>query len=103
MHSNNLKIINMFSLIEEQKLNRIFDEIGSLRQEIRAEKVKNSKKLNETWLDNQEVMELLKTSPRTLQNLRDTHALPHSKVGGKIYYKASDIENYLKRGYNGNR
>lgn len=93
----------MYSLIEEQKLNRIFDEIGSLRQEIRAEKAKNSKKLSETWLDNQEVMELLKTSPRTLQNMRDTHALSYSKVGGKIYYKASDVENCLKGGYNGNR
>jgi hypothetical protein len=91
----------MFSLIEEQKLNRIFEEIGSLRQELRAEKAKSSKKLSDTWLDNQEVMEILKASPRTLQNLRDTNALPYSKVGGKIYYKASDVENYLKGGYNG--
>ena len=90
-----------FNLIDEQKLNRIFDEIGSLRQEIKADKVKNSKKLSATWLDNQEVMELLKISPRTLQNLRDSKALAFSKVGGKIYYKASDIDNYLKGGYNG--
>ncbi|MGQ7868665.1 helix-turn-helix domain-containing protein [Sunxiuqinia sp. sy24] len=91
----------MYALIEEQKLNRIFDEIGSLRQELKADKVKNSKKLSETWLDNQEVMELLKISPRTLQNMRDSKALPFSKVGGKIYYKASDVDNYLKGGYNG--
>lgn len=91
----------MYALIEEQKLNRIFDEIGSLRQEIKADKVKNSKKLSATWLDNQEVMELLKISPRTLQNLRDSKVLAFSKVGGKIYYKASDIDNYLKGGYNG--
>ncbi|WP_321285805.1 helix-turn-helix domain-containing protein [uncultured Sunxiuqinia sp.] len=91
----------MYALIEEQKLNRIFEEIGSLRQELKADKTKNSKKLSETWLDNQEVMELLKISPRTLQNLRDSQSLAFSKVGGKIYYKASDVEDYLKGGYNG--
>jgi hypothetical protein len=91
----------MFALIDEQKLNRIFDEIDSLRQELKTEKAKTSKKLSETWFDNQEVMELLKISTRTLQNMRDTQVLPYSKVGGKIYYKARDVEKLLKEGYNG--
>lgn len=91
----------MFSLIDEQKLNRIFDEIGSLRQELKTEKAKTSKKLSETWLDNQEVMTLLKISARTLQNMRDTHVLPYSKVGGKIYYKARDVEKILNENYHG--
>lgn len=89
----------MFALIDEQKLNRIFDEIDSLRQELKIEKAKTSKKLSEIWLDNQEVMELLKISPRTLQNLRDSKSLPFSKVGGKIYYKASDVEKILNENY----
>jgi hypothetical protein len=59
----------MFALIDEQKLNRIFEEIGSLRHELKTEKAKTSKKLSETWLDNQEVMTLLKISARTLQEL----------------------------------
>jgi len=91
----------MYSLMEEKRLDDIFKEIRSLREELKAEKQKNSKKLSETWLDNQEVMELLKVSPRTLQNLRDTHTLPFSNVGGKIYYKASDVEQLLKGGCNG--
>tara|TARA_R110002050_G_scaffold163389_1_gene293369 strand:- start:1549 stop:1824 length:276 start_codon:yes stop_codon:yes gene_type:complete len=91
----------MFALIDEQKLNRIFDEIDSLRKELKAEKAKTSKKLSETWLDNQEVMEILKISPRTLQNLRDSKSLPFSKIGGKIYYKASDVEKILDENYHG--
>lgn len=91
----------MFALVDEQKLDQIVEEIGSLRQELKIQQVKNTKKLSETWLDNQDVMDLLKVSPRTLQNLRDTQALPFSKVGGKIYYKASDVEKYLEGGYNG--
>jgi len=91
----------MFALIDEQKLNRIFDEIDSLRKELKTEKAKTSKKLSETWLDNQEVMELLKISPRTLQNLRDSKSLPFSKIGGKIYYKASDVEKIVNENYHG--
>ncbi len=91
----------MFALIDEQKLNRIFDEIDSLRKELKTEKAKTSKKLSETWLDNQEVMEILKISPRTLQNLRDSKSLPFSKIGGKIYYKASDVEKILNENYRG--
>lgn len=91
----------MYNLIEEQKLDKIFNEIGSLREELKEQKVKLSKKLTDTWLDNQEVMELLKVSPRTLQNMRDSQTLSFSKVGGKIYYKATDIEKLLKGGYNG--
>jgi len=91
----------MIALIDEQKLNRIFDEIDSLRQELKTAKAKTRIKLSENWLDNQEVMELLKISPRTLQNMRDTSTLPFSKVVGKIYYKANDVEKLLKGGYNG--
>ena len=91
--------MNTFSLINEEKLDKLFTEIGSLREELKAEKVRNSKKLSETWLDNQEVMELLKVSPRTLQNMRDSLVLPYSKVGAKIYYKASSIESLLNENY----
>ncbi len=90
-----------FNLIDEQKLDRIFQEIDSLRKELQDDKTKKNKKLSETWLDNQDVMEILKTSPRTLQNFRDNGVLPFSKIGGKIYYKASDVEQLLKDNYHG--
>ena len=88
-----------FGLIPTEKLDQLFTEIGNLREELKAEKVSNSKKLSETWLDNQEVMELLKVSPRTLQNMRDSLVLPYAKVGAKIYYKASDVETLLNENY----
>jgi len=52
--------------------------------------------LNNRWLDNQEVMQLLKISPRTLQSYRDQGILPFTRLGGKIYYKASDVEAILE-------
>lgn len=88
-----------FNFIDEQQLRKIFDEIGALREELKAEKSKHNKKLSEVWLDNQDVMKLLKVSPRTLQSMRDSLTLPYSKVGAKIYYKASDVEKLLEDNY----
>ena len=55
--------------------------------------------LTETWLDIDETCKLLKISKRTLQTYRDNGILPFSQVGGKIYFRASDIEDHLKRHY----
>ncbi|MEI6899516.1 MAG: helix-turn-helix domain-containing protein [Bacteroidota bacterium] len=55
--------------------------------------------LSDTWLDIDETCDLLKISRRTLQNYRDNGILPFSQVGGKIYFRASDIEDHLHRHY----
>ncbi|AVR47193.1 DNA-binding protein [Christiangramia fulva] len=47
------------------------------------------------WLKSTEVMELLKISPGTLQNFRVNGTLPYTKIGGIIYYEASDIQEVL--------
>lgn len=52
---------------------------------------------NENWLDNKQVCELLKISPRTLQTYRDTGALSYSQIGRKCYYKVSDIEQFINQ------
>ena len=60
----------------------------------------NTKQLSEIWLDIQEVCQLLKISKRTLQSYRDNGILPFSQIGGKIYFRANDIEDHLNRNYN---
>jgi len=60
----------------------------------------NTKQLSEIWLDIQEVCQLLKISKRTLQSYRDNGILPFSQIGGKIYFRANDIEEHLHRHYN---
>ena len=42
---------------------------------------------------------LLKVSRRTLQDYRNNGILPYTQVGGKILYRASDIEKTLMKGY----
>jgi hypothetical protein len=51
------------------------------------------------WLDNQDVMQALHISPRTLQTLRSNGTLPYSRIGNKIYYLKSDILKILSDNY----
>ena len=50
----------------------------------------------EKYLTNREVCQLLRISPRTLQNRRDTGKIPFIRLKGKILYKESEILKELK-------
>ena len=47
------------------------------------------------WLKSYEVKKLLNISTGTLQNLRHNGTLPHTKIGGLIYYDADLINKIL--------
>jgi excisionase family DNA binding protein len=51
------------------------------------------------WLTSDDVCNLLIVSKRTLQTYRDNGILPFAQIGRKIYYKASDIDEYLDQHY----
>jgi excisionase family DNA binding protein len=51
------------------------------------------------WLSSDEICRLLMISKRTLQTYRDQGTLPFCQVGRKIYYKASDVDEYLEAHY----
>ena len=53
------------------------------------------------WMDNQDVCQALKISPRTLQDYRNNGILPYRQLGGKILYRESDIERVLQNCYRG--
>ena len=64
----------------------------------------------EDMIDNASLAYLLNISQRTLQTLRDNGSLPFYKIGGKIYYRRSevfelmrthDMKLYLKKKKNG--
>ena len=48
------------------------------------------------WMDNQEVCEQLRISPRTLQTLRDNGTLAYSQIGHKIFYKPEDVQSIVR-------
>jgi hypothetical protein len=51
------------------------------------------------WIDGQIVRQSLHISKRTLQNLRNNGTIPFSRIGNKIYYKKSDINEILSKNY----
>ena len=48
------------------------------------------------YLKSNELMELLKISPGTLQTLRINGTLPYTKIGGIILYDADEIDKVIK-------
>ena len=77
----------------------IAKDIQYMKAYIEVLKETKAKKLSDEWLDNQEVLQTLHISPRTLPTYRDNGTLPFSKIEGKFYYKSSDIENLLQSNY----
>ncbi len=69
-----------------------FEEFISRMDAICAPYRKNKGK----WLDNSDVCRMLNVSARTMQTYRDTGKLPYSQINNKIYYKASDVDEFIK-------
>ncbi|WP_431134770.1 helix-turn-helix domain-containing protein [Psychroserpens mesophilus] len=87
-------------------MTEIIDLLLALSQEIkdiktRIEVLRQSRveRLKDSWLDNQDVLQMLHISKRTLQTLRANGTLPYSRIKGKFYYKVSDIEQLLQDNY----
>ena len=56
--------------------------------------------LFETFLDNQEFIQLMNISKRTAQTWRDEGKVSFSQIGSKIYYKMKDVDVLLDKNYN---
>lgn len=67
------------------KLNRLSDRVNEIL-------CKREGKRLSRWMDNQEVCQQLRISPRTLQTLRDNGTLAYSQIGHKIFYKPEDVQ-----------
>ncbi|MDM1094739.1 helix-turn-helix domain-containing protein [Myroides odoratimimus] len=50
----------------------------------------------EELLDNQDVLQILKISSRSLQRYRSDKKLPYYRLKGKIYYKLSDVQQFIR-------
>lgn len=50
----------------------------------------------EELLDNQDLLQLLKISHRSLQRYRSSGKLPYYTISGKLYYKLSDVHQFIR-------
>jgi excisionase family DNA binding protein len=53
----------------------------------------------ESFYTDEELAKKLRISRRSLQDYRTEGRIPYIKLGGKILYRASDVEKLLEEGY----
>ena len=80
------------SIITTEDLKDFKKELLSDIQDLLSTQLKG---VNKKWLKSTEVMEMLKISPGTLQSFRVNGTLPFTKIGGIIYYEATEIQEVL--------
>jgi hypothetical protein len=81
-------------------LKRIQDRLEYL---IKQQLFKDKQDPNYIILDNSDILQLFKISPKTASNWREEGLLPFSQIKGKIYYKLSDMHKIIDDNYNPNK
>lgn len=83
-------------------MERLLDKMDQIDGKIsRKERLKNCLD-GEELMDNQDVCLLLKISIRSLQYYRSAGKLPFYKISGKVYYKSSDVHQFIRQSFDGN-
>jgi excisionase family DNA binding protein len=85
---------------EDKRLVSLFQTIDELSETI-ENIVRNFKPglEGEQYLTDREVSKFLKISRRCLQDYRTEGKIPFYRIGGKILYRAGDIEHFLREHY----
>jgi hypothetical protein len=83
-------------ILSQQQYDEIISRIDELKTEIKG----TSKSSGNEFVDNVDFIKLMNISKRTAQAWRDEGKIAFSQVGGKIYYKMSDVQVMLNNNYN---
>ena len=76
-----------------ERLNMLADHIDDLQK-------KRNSIDGEELLDNQDLLQMLKISNRSLQRYRSISKLPYYTISGKLYYKLSDVHQFIRESFN---
>ena len=72
-------------------MERILERLDLLKEHIDESKRSRNSIDGEELLDNQDLLQMLKISNRSLQRYRSIGKLPYYTISGKLYYKLSDV------------
>lgn len=81
-------------------MERIMDRFDILDGHIHDVQTKRNNIDGEELLDNQDLLQMLKISNRSLQRYRSSGKLPYYTISGKIYYKLSDVHQFIRDSFN---
>lgn len=77
-------------------MERIMERFDILSEMVNKAKNQHANIDGEELLDNQDIMQMLKISARSLQRYRSIGKLPYYTITGKIYYKLSDVHQFVR-------
>ncbi|KXH81626.1 helix-turn-helix domain-containing protein [Chryseobacterium kwangjuense] len=77
-------------------MERIMERFDLLKEQMLKSQSKFIEIDGEQLLDNQDVLQLLKISSRSLQRYRTDKKLPYYTISGKLYYKLSDVHQLIR-------
>lgn len=78
-------------------MQKLYAKLEELCKDVRM--LRNADKVlpeDDNLLDNQDLCLLFKVSIKTLQRYRAIGVLPYFTISGKVYYKASDVREFIK-------
>ncbi len=78
-------------------IQKLYAKLEELCKDVRV--LRNADRVlpeDDNLLDNQDLCLLFKVSIKTLQRYRAIGALPYFTISGKVYYKASDVREFIK-------
>lgn len=81
-------------------MERIMERFDVLKQHIIDIQKQRNTIDGEELLDNQDLLQMLKISHRSLQRYRSSGKLPYYTISGKLYYKLSDVHQFLRDSFN---
>ncbi|MEF9477317.1 helix-turn-helix domain-containing protein [Chryseobacterium sp. 1B4] len=77
-------------------MERIMERFDLLKEQMLKNQSRFIEVDGEQLLDNQDVLQLLKISSRSLQRYRTDKKLPYYTISGKLYYKISDVHQLIR-------
>lgn len=77
-----------------EAIGRLFGRIDELEALIKQQ----ATPIPEQFLDVQEAGELLRLSVQTIYGLVHTRQIPHSKKGNRLYFKKSELQQWMQEG-----
>ncbi|HIB8181431.1 TPA: helix-turn-helix domain-containing protein [Elizabethkingia anophelis] len=80
-------------------MERIMERFSILGENMREAQSRKGSIDGEELLDNQDVQQMLKVSGRTLQRYRSSGRLPYYTISGKLYYKLSDVHDFIRESF----
>ena len=95
----NRSIMNVDRMEFMAWMERIMERFDILMELARKTQNQHAAIDGEELLDNQDILQMLKISARSLQRYRSNGRLPYYTISGKIYYKLSDVHQFIRESF----